>query len=354
MKKILGFLIFACNLNESVNAQLCPGGGTAFANAVLFDQSWTSACSSGTSCTGGIILDNRVACEPTTAMDACAPGPSCTVNAQDGSDIWFQFYATGTTATLNLIQSVSFVATLQAFSGGPACGGLTEIGCAKAGGPSSGVTLNLTGLTLGQLYYFRVFGSASAASQRTGTYCFCGSAGLGSTVLPVVLSSFKAIAQNGKTLLNWITGSETNSRWFEIERSMDGSNYETIGKINAKGTTTSKTNYTFSDLTPFTGINFYRLKLVDLDNRFEYSSVVSAKIDFPVSLHIFPVPAANNLFVESATNNPIRIFNTPGYLIKTIAIKKGRNKIDISDLPAGFYFIRQSNIGNAIKFQVIH
>ena len=354
MKKILGLLVLTCIIHKSVNAQLCPGGGTTFANAVLFNQSWTSACTSGTSCTGGVILDNRVACEPTTTMDACAPVPSCTVNAQDGSDIWFKFYATGTTATLNLIQSVSFVATKQAFSGGPTCGGLTEIGCAKAAGPSSGVALNLTGLTLGQLYYFRVFGSASAASQRTGTYCFCGSAGLGSSVLPVVLSSFKAIAQKGKTLLNWTTESETNSRWFEIERSTDGSHYETIGKINAMGTTTAKTNYMFLDLTPFKGINFYRLKLVDLDYRFEYSNIVSAKIDFPVSLHIFPVPAANSLFVESATDNPIRIFNTSGYLIKIITVKKGRNKIDISDLPTGVYFIRQSSTAEAIKFQVLH
>src|SRR5687767_12484809 len=201
---------------------LCPGGGSTFATSVTFNQNWISGCLNVTNCSGGSSLDNRTACEPITTMDACAPAPSCTVNSQDGSDIWFNFYATGNTATINLIQNIAFVAAIQVFSGGPLCGTLTEIGCVKATGPNSAITLNLSGLTMGQQYYFRVFGSASAAAQRTGTYCFCGSAGLGSTVLPATLSHFEAIGKTGKIELNWITESESNSWFFEIERSEDG------------------------------------------------------------------------------------------------------------------------------------
>lgn len=153
----------------NMNAQLCPGGGTTFATSVTFSHSWIAGCLDAVTCTGGTTFDNRISCEPTTSMDACAPAPTCTINSQDGSDIWFNFYATETSPVINVIPGASFVSAIQAFSGGPGCGSLTQIGCVKASGPGSISTLNLSGLTLGQQYFFRVFGSAGPASQRTGT-----------------------------------------------------------------------------------------------------------------------------------------------------------------------------------------
>jgi hypothetical protein len=174
---VSGFAILI--LSTETHSQLCPGGGTTFSTSVTFLQSWTSGCSGTTSCTGGIVLDNRSTCEPSTVMDPCAPTPSGTIPADNGSDLWFKFYATGTTAAIHVKQSVSFMAAVQAFSGGPTCGALTEIGSIVASGISVGVTLNLSSLTTGNAYYFRVFGSSSNSSQRTGTFCFCGSTGLG-------------------------------------------------------------------------------------------------------------------------------------------------------------------------------
>jgi hypothetical protein len=233
MKKLLLVLTGLFCLGKAGISQQCPGGGTTFATAVVFNQAWVSGCLTGTSCNGGIEFDNRAACEPTTAMDGCGPAPTCT-SATNGSDIWFSFYATSPSVTINVIQSISFIASIQAFSGS-ACGGLTQIGCALAGGPSSGVSLTLSGLSTGQQYYYRIFGSSNSASQRTGVYCFCGSVGLGSSVLPVQLSSFKAINNQNRISLSWSTATETNNQKFEIERSNDAVNFTSLASVNGKG-----------------------------------------------------------------------------------------------------------------------
>lgn len=344
-------MIFFAGINFSI-AQQCPGGGTNFASSVTFSESWISGCVTGTSCNGGIEFDNRSACEPTTAMDACAPAPSCTNNAQDGSDIWFNFYGTSTTAVINVIQNVSFVACIQAFSGGPTCGSLVEIGYAKATGPSSGVTLNLSGLTVGQLYYYRVFGSASAVSQRTGTYCFCGSSGLGSFVLPVVLSSFTAITNNDNVLLKWSTASETNNRFFEIEHSTDGVNFSLLSCIAGRGTTTAASSYTYTHSSVSPGRHYYRLKQTDTDGRFSYSEIVTAVVARRNLLVLYPVPAKDKLVIEADEAMQHALYNSTGKLVTHISISTGKNHVPLAALPSGVYLLRSKNHPAPWKFSI--
>src|SRR5882757_308461 len=193
MKTVLLVYLIVCVLTPPSLAQLCPGGGTSFASAVTFDPSWIYGCNTGTSCNGGISFDNRVACQPTTAMDACAPNPSCGTPSHDASNVWFKFFPTGTSATISCFQNTSLVIGIQAFSGS-SCGALAEMGCALSGGPSSGVQLSLTGLSPGTLYYFRIFGSAGPVSQRTGVYCFCGTTGLNGILLSNGIEGFSGQA----------------------------------------------------------------------------------------------------------------------------------------------------------------
>jgi hypothetical protein len=335
-----------------LNAQLCPGGGTDFASSVTFSDAWITGCLTGSSCNGGIEFDNRAACEPTTAIDACAPAPSCTNNAQDGSDIWFNFYALANTAIINVIQNVSFIACIQAFSGGPTCGSLTEIGCVKAGGPSSGVVLNLSGLTVGTQYYFRVFGSANPVSQRTGTFCFCGSAGLGSLVLPVSLSSFKATTNNNNVVLNWTTVSETNNRYFEIEHSSDGIQFNYLDRVAGRGTTTIPFSYTYTHRFVSAGIHYYRLKQIDIDGRFTYSIFVSATIKKSGLLDFYPVPASDKLIIQSGEAMQVMLVNSSGQVLKYIWLKAGRNDLQVSSMPPGMYILRNKEHDASWKFSI--
>src|SRR5688500_7136989 len=168
-KVVLSFLLI---VSISSHAQL--GGGTLFSNAVSFNQSWLTSCPAS-----GTTFSNTNTYEPTTVMDPCgAPAPACATGTT-ASDVWFSFFANSGTATIIVNPSAAFDVAIQAFSG-TACPGLTDIGCVDAVGNNQPETLTLTGLTSGVRYYFRIFGAATNASARTGTYTFCGSAGLGS------------------------------------------------------------------------------------------------------------------------------------------------------------------------------
>ncbi|HLF47028.1 MAG TPA: T9SS type A sorting domain-containing protein [Chitinophagaceae bacterium] len=351
MLKIYLIVLSLTVLMVNSYAQLCPGGGTNSSNSVTVAQSWFYNCETGTSCNGGTNFDNRPACEPNLTMDACAPAPSCTNNDHDQADIWFNFIANGTSATINVLQNVSFVVAIQAFSGGPTCGSFTEIGCAKAAGPSSGVTLTLTvtGLTINQTYYFRIFGSAPPNSQRTGVYCFCGSSGLGSQVVPVVLTSFKATVQKkNHVVLNWITASESKNRYFDVEQSNDGINFSFVSRIAGKGNTSSTSYYTATDSYVTPGTKYYRLKQVDMDGKFTYSGIISIFIEKTNRLNI--TQQADQLIVESEENMQVALLNSSGRLISYFTLKPGRNNISLSNLPVGMYLLRNNEDAGSWRF----
>ena len=328
-KIILGFLLIV-----SINSQAqILGGGTLFSNAVTFNQSWISGCPGS-----GTNFSNQAAFEPTTAMDPCAPAPACATGTT-GSDIWFRFFAQSTTATIVVNPSASFNIAIQAFSG-TACPGLTTIGCADAGGNNVTETLNLTGLKVNTLYYFRIFGATNSVANRTGTYTFCGSAGLGSTLLPVEIISFRAVEQNNKVILNWTTASESNNSYFEIERSITGNQYEPIGRVAGGGTTSQTTHYNFTDFAPFTATNYYRLKQVDIDGRYKYSAILTIKLNSKLKkgVNISPNPVSDKINIrissDAATNGGIRIINASGQTIyqQSERLVKGENLFTINSL----------------------
>ena len=101
----------------------------------------------------------------------------------------------------------------------------------------------------------------------------------GGTV-PVELTSFTASLSNNKVNLNWATASELNNHGFEIERSLDKSEWATVGFKEGKGTTTEPQQYSYSgdisDIT--TSMLYYRLKQLDFNGSFKYSKIVEVEI----------------------------------------------------------------------------
>ncbi len=343
MKTVVLIVLMICT--QYTYAQMCPGGGVNFGGAVTFDPAWIYGCNTGTSCNGGVNFDNRISCQPITLMDACAPAPSCGTIGINASNIWFKFFATSTTATISCFQNTSFVIGVQAFNGGPACGSLVEIGCALAGGPSSGVVLNLSGLTPGHLYYFRIFGSANPVSQRTGLYCFCGTTGLSDFVLPVVLTSFEAGQTSNGTKLSWTTASENNSQSFEVERSTDGISYHPIAHIPAMGVSFSPHQYTYTD--PVTnGLKYYRLRQVGNDGRHSYSPVLTVQTAEQELFAVSYSASSKELKATVAGNDQLTVLNLLGQPIKSFQAARGVNKINLSALSNGVYLLhsKQQNL----------
>jgi subtilisin-like proprotein convertase family protein len=103
---------------------------------------------------------------------------------------------------------------------------------------------------------------------------------LASGSLPVTWLDFTA-RRNGEkaVLVQWTTASEVNNKLFEVQRSRDGIYFEKIGSINAGTAPTGVQQYLFNDMKPFAGVNYYRLKQVDVDGRSAFSSI--AKVIMP-------------------------------------------------------------------------
>ena len=120
--------------------------------------------------------------------------------------------------------------------------------------------------------------------------------------LPVNITSFTGKnINNTYTELRWTTASETGNDYFDIERSSQGDNFAKIGTLKGAGTTALQQQYLFNDQDPADGINYYRLKQVDLDGHYTYSPVVAVRFDLGL-LDIYPNPTTGLLYIKDNPN----------------------------------------------------
>ena len=137
----------------------------------------------------------------------------------------------------------------------------------------------------------------SDATTQFDWFTFGAKAG-GFNPLPIELKTFTASAQHDRVDLKWVTASEKNNAYFGIERSTDGLAFGEIGRKAGAGTSFDNNTYTFSDLTPVAGLNYYRLRQVDLDGQFTYSPVRAVQIVQAGRLLLFPSPAVDMLHIR--------------------------------------------------------
>ena len=132
-----------------------------------------------------------------------------------------------------------------------------------------------------------------------------------SIILPVELLFFQAFAQEKSALLTWETIWEKGNDYFEVQKSIDGKNFFAIGRVGGKGTSQSKNTYQFTDNEPFKGLNYYRLKQVDLDEKVNYSKIISLYFDAEGELFsIFPNPSNDldiSILLSAKAGNLIHI-----------------------------------------------
>ena len=178
-----------------------------------------------------------------------------------------------------------------------------------------------------------------------------------SAILPVKLVSFTAHAQEKYVLLKWETSSEENNDYFEIERSIDGLTFESIGKVTGNGTTAIKNNYAFLDQFPSGGTNYYRLRQVDFDGRYEYSDIrlvnFSGKTE-QFSLAPNPTQDEVRLNWQWTSNSEeelwAEVYDLYGNRIRRYQLQaKSKEKtISLSDLPAGTYLVQLQSDANRL------
>jgi hypothetical protein len=172
-------------------------------------------------------------------------------------------------------------------------------------------------------------------------------------VLPVELLYFYGKKAENGVLLSWETATEINNDYFDVEWSTDGISFEKIGQVKGAGTTMENQSYEFLHQNPVTGNNYYRLKQVDFDGKFEYSNIVMVNyqlstVDYP--LNIYPNPVRYSLTIENGQGTAI-IYNALGQLIQQVNIDASKLQLDVSELPQGIYtiHIRKTNGENVTK-----
>lgn len=180
------------------------------------------------------------------------------------------------------------------------------------------------------------------------------------TALPVELAFFKAKAEGETALLEWMTASEVNNDGFNVERSSDGKNWETIRFVNGFGTTNEANFYNIVDEQPLAGANYYRLKQMDFDGQFDYSPikvVVFRKAATSANqINIYPNPVrdfVNINFDEQPQDFTISIFNVAGQLVRTTITNERNNAIYLNDLESGLYFVQIVGEGININQKIV-
>jgi hypothetical protein len=185
-----------------------------------------------------------------------------------------------------------------------------------------------------------------------------GSSSADDNPLPVELVRFNAtVTPQSSVQLEWATASEYNNERFELDKSMNGINFERTATIRSKGNSISMTTYNFEDVSPFVGTSYYRLRQVDFDGTEKIFPMVSVNVSGRLEINstIYPNPATDKCFVEfnQWVNQKvnIRVYNIGGKLATHQEYHlNGVKKLDISELTkaleSGVYYINITTEGH--------
>lgn len=185
------------------------------------------------------------------------------------------------------------------------------------------------------------------------TFRIHGTINANSTALPVELIAFNATPIDNEFIqLYWKTASEVNNAGFEIFRSTDGSNFQSIGFVDGNGTSDIAHEYTFDDINVEKGIiYYYKLKQIDFDQKYTFSKIEKATL-LPSNIYnvsnIYPNPSNDNAYMDIYTPSDdeiqLKIYNAIGEEMstQTVQLKVGFNKVLIkaSDLASGTYIVK--------------
>ena len=179
--------------------------------------------------------------------------------------------------------------------------------------------------------------------------------------LSVDMTKFTVHKDKNTAVLDWSTASEKNNASYNIERSGDGINFSSVGSIKGNGNSVVFRNYTFTDVNPISGMNYYRLKLIDNNGGIEYSKILSMDITkFLTHITVSPQPVKNiatiTLNVNADCNVNSAVYDVIGRKVVQLEdthLIEGENtmSIDSSILGDGVYYLIITN-GDGISEKI--
>jgi hypothetical protein len=173
-------------------------------------------------------------------------------------------------------------------------------------------------------------------------------------VMPVTLTSFTGEKRGSANRLTWNTATEINNAGFELQRSTDGRNFSQLAFVKTRavnGNSTLPTSYTYDDVAPLKGGNYYRLKQVDINGRATFTNVVLLKGDKATNVQVLalypnPVKDLLNVKVESPAiqQATLVITDAAGKVVikQPVQLLAGETSLQLpaTRLAQGTYFIK--------------
>lgn len=183
----------------------------------------------------------------------------------------------------------------------------------------------------------------------------------GGISLPISLVDFTAEVNGSSALLNWETAQELGNKGFAVERSDDGKNFVEIDFVNSlagndEGVSYQHLSYTYKDMQPFSGWNYYRLKQVDINGKATYSPVKKVLMGAETSATMYPNPANGFVILDARHLKAVSMFDLGGKAIP-VSYKTqpdGLTKITLDKLRAGTYTVLiQLTDGSSVSRQIV-
>jgi hypothetical protein len=196
------------------------------------------------------------------------------------------------------------------------------------------------GLASNTTYYYRIKADNPAGSSSYSNIVSATTF----QIVPVQLINFKASLINKCAVITWDAMNEINFKEYQVQWSSDGVNYLAVTTLPAKGLNAiSSYSYQFSNL--ISGNNYYKLKMIDKDGSYQYSSVVTVFYAKTNEVTIFPNPTKDfvTVYIGGTTSNTIitiRLLDNSGKECYKTNYVTSLNTIDIRNLRKGLYLIK--------------
>jgi len=196
------------------------------------------------------------------------------------------------------------------------------------------------------------------AVQAVSEYGALSTATTASGVLPVAGIELKVSANSHSIALNWQTKAEQNTSYFEIERSSNGSSFQKIAQVKAKGNTQTISSYTFSDGELLSGSLYYRIKSVDADGQYNYSNIALVNTLSVDVLVVYPTVTnglLNVAYPKAGDNSLLNVYSLNGVRVLSQKAVQGttQSSIDAGSLTSGIYIIHYKNGSDLLKTKFI-
>ncbi len=212
----------------------------------------------------------------------------------------------------------------------------------KGNGGTSGTTTAGTIITSAPVTAFSPFTLASTTPMNP---------------LPIEVTSFTALCENEQVVLRWSTASEFNNDFFTIERSLDAFNWETITTVDAVGTSSMQTNYSWTNSTvPVRNAYYYRLSQTDnsLTTTVHDMVYLEGCQKAEITPEIYPNPTKGLVTVlTEETLNGISVMNPEGKVVGNIPVDLASKQIHFDEMPNGVYMIRISTPTRTFNQKVV-